>query len=446
MGQPYSVAALFFLENDMHTLDISSIIVPDGRQRTAFNEKQLDELKASLSKFIIHPITVTSLDEKVLIAGERRLRCAKALADEGIALTFMGEQLPLGHVPVLPFNQVDASLIYEAELVENINRADLTWQEKALAVARLHDLQKGAAAATSSPAPTLLDTARAALKKSEVSVAERKEVAALVHLGNAIENDYELAMAKSESDALKIIKNREKKEQRKRLSILADTMSLGCDLRKGDSFELVKTIPDNSIDVVITDPPYGIEMGEKGTWSVDNHDYDDSAAMINRIANELPTALYRVMKDGSHGYVFCDWRYFDKLSVAFALEGFIVWQRPIIWYKGSIGAFVDAKHGPRYTYEMLLYIRKGERHIDRIYDDVISINQSTHHAHPAGKPPELFKFLLDRSGLPGQTCLDMFAGGGPLIPAAHEAKMKSICFEMNDTYFDMCRERISELK
>lgn len=423
----------------MHTLSIDSIIVPESRQRVAFNPAKLEELKSTVRKFLIHPITVRSLDDPTLIAGERRLRVARELMAEGVPITHMGQVLPLGQIPVLPFNQEDSFLIYEAELVENIHRADLTWQEQALAMAKYHELQ-----VHRNPEQTMLTTAQQVHKTEEVTDRQQKNVATAIHLGRALENDFELATAKTQKDAMKIIKRRQQVAERERLAATVTLMGSECDLRRGDSFELIKTIPDGTVDVVLTDPPYGADMNKKGTWAVDNHDYDDSGAFVQRMLDELPAELYRVMKADSHAYIFCDWRYFTQWSLALSLAGFKVWQRPIIWYKGSLGAFVDADFGPRYTYECIVYARKGERKIDGIYDDVQHFQQSTRHLHPAGKPVELFEFLLKKSGLPGQVCLDLFGGGGTLIAAAHKAKMSSIVFELSEEYYNLCLAVLAE--
>lgn len=431
----------------MNLIDIDLIIVREDRQRQVFNEKALLDLRTTMEKFLLHPPTIKSMEEPVLIAGERRLRVARMLRDEGIPLTFMGQQLPIGKIPVLPFNQQDAILIYEAELVENIHRDDLTWQERAMAMAKFHDMRTQQAAERGE-VHTIADTTKEILKlddSEKPTVQARTTTANAIHLGKAIENDYELASAKTESDALKIIKKREKAAERKQLAASVSLIGLKHDLQLGDTFELVKAIPDGSIDVVVTDPPYGADMDKKGTWSIDNHEYDDSGAFVRRMLEEIPDQLYRVMKDNSHAYIFCDWRYFTDWQVALALAGFRVWQRPIIWYKGSMGAFVDAKHGPRYTHEYIVYAMKGDREIDVIYDDVISVQQSAHHDHPAGKPPALFEFLLKKSGLPGEKCLDLFAGGGTIFEAAHNAKMSAIGFELNPTFHEMCIERITKL-
>jgi site-specific DNA-methyltransferase (adenine-specific) len=352
----------------------------------------------------------------------------------------MGNALPLGQIPVIPFNNEDAVLVYEAELVENIHRADLTWQEKALSLSKFHELQ-----VTRDSSHTMTDTAALVFKGDAPNSNDLNSVRKSIHLGDAIKNDYELAMAKTPADAMKIIAKREQASTRLALAASADLMGTTHDLRLGDSFELVKSLPDASIDVVVTDPPYGVDMDKKGTWSVDNHDYDDSAGFVHRLLDELPDQLFRVMKPDSHGYIFCDWRYFSDWQVSLAMAGFRVWQRPIIWYKGSMGAFVDAHHGPRYTHEYVCYFMKGDRKIAGIYDDVVTCQQSSHNLHPAGKPAKLFQKFLEVSGLPGQTALDLFGGGGTMIEAAHAAKMKAVVFELNPAFHAMCVERLTNL-
>ncbi len=427
----------------MELINITDVIVLDDRQRQVFIDEKLDELQSTVEKFLLHPPTVRSKEEPILVAGERRLKVLRRMYEKGIPCTHMGQTLPLGVIPVLYFNNADATALFEAELVENIHRDDLTWQEKAMAVTKLHDLRSTEAAARGG-VQTLKATANE-IAKGEATAAEVRNVSQSIHLGKAIADDYELAMAKTEVDAMKIIKKREEAQKRKLLAASVDMSAIKHQLHKGDSFELIKSIPSASVHVVLTDPPYGADMHEKGTHSVDAHDYDDSGDFVRKMLDALPDELYRVMATDSHGYIFCDFRFFSEWKMALALAGFRVWQRPLIWYKGSIGAFVDAKHGPRYTHEYIIYFLKGDRHIDRIYDDVISVQQSSHNDHPAGKPAKLFAELLRHSGLPGETCLDLFAGSGPIFEAANATKMTAIGFELNDAYYDMSMARISSL-
>jgi site-specific DNA-methyltransferase (adenine-specific) len=110
---------------------------------------------------------------------------------------------------------------------------------------------------------------------------------------------------------------------------------MNIDLRLGDCLEVLKTIPDNSIDAVITDPPYGLSfMGKK--W-----DYDVPSV-------EVWTECFRVLKPGGHLLSFAGSRTYHRMAVRIEDAGFEI-RDQIMWVYGSgfpkshnIGKAIDA--------------------------------------------------------------------------------------------------------
>src|ERR1700690_2674512 len=118
---------------------LTDIIVPEGRQRTEFDPKAHQDLKTSIEENgLLNAINVKAEDGKwVLVAGERRLRAISDIFDLGGSFRHAGEPVPAGFVPFTPLGQLsplDAEVI---ELEENIRREDLSWQDKAMATARV---------------------------------------------------------------------------------------------------------------------------------------------------------------------------------------------------------------------------------------------------------------------------------------------------------------------
>jgi len=97
--------------------------------------------------------------------------------------------------------------------------------------------------------------------------------------------------------------------------------NMNIDLRLGDCLEVLKTIPDNSIDAVITDPPYGLSfMGKK--W-----DYDVPSV-------EIWTECLRVLKPGGHLLSFAGSRTYHRMAVRIEDAGFEI-RDQIMWVYGS---------------------------------------------------------------------------------------------------------------
>jgi len=130
----------------MKTVPLASIIVGDDRQRKTFDADSLSELRDSiLSHGLMHPITVRSEEDLTLVAGERRLRAMKMLINQSKEFKHNGQPIPVGEIPFLVYGDASDVQYEEAELLENVQREDLPWQEKAQAVARLHELRLAAA-------------------------------------------------------------------------------------------------------------------------------------------------------------------------------------------------------------------------------------------------------------------------------------------------------------
>jgi site-specific DNA-methyltransferase (adenine-specific) len=196
----------------------------------------------------------------------------------------------------------------------------------------------------------------------------------------------------------------------------------------------------NLFDVIVTDPPYGIDIHKKETFDADSHEYDDSDEAFQEVLQKLPSLAYRTSKDDAHIYVFCDIRRFSELFIAFELAGWTCWAKPVIWDKGTTGSYGNIEYGFRACYDAILFARKGDKKVTAGFRDVININQQTGHAHPAGKPITLYTELLKRSVYPGDTVADFYCGGGPIFAAATELQCVAYGWEINDKYHALAFE------
>lgn len=423
----------------MHVLLIDKLVIPENRQRRRFDEAALKDLALDIDKNgLIHAIAFRQENgAAVLVAGERRLRAAKLLAAENKQIRCNGEILPLGAIAGLTLGELSPLEAMEAELSENTVRLDLTWPERNAAIARLHELRLA-----QNPRQTIKDTAsEVAGSPAQGSAITRTHEAVLIHQHMA---DPEIAKAKSHEEAMKIL--RKKKEAAKRVE-LAKTFDLSATphiAKRGDSAELIACLNKESVDVIITDPPYGIDADKFGDQAGTGHSYTDSPEAFNAIRLWLPDQCFRVAKKQAHLYMFCDWSNFSDLTAEFTFAGWWVWPRPLIWSKGS-GMLPYPGKGPRYTYECILYAIKGDRSV--IFDaqpDVIAIPSVKTPRHGAEKPVDLYAELLRRSCNPGNTVLDPFMGSGPIFPAANRLKLTAIGFEQDETHYALAISRLHE--
>jgi len=416
------------------SIHYKEVLVADNRQRKQFKETSLIELAVSMQKphGQLQPIVLRN-DERTLVCGERRLRAMEHVKQ---LITHDGLPLNSGHIAYTTLGELTKEQLYEAELEENVQREDLTWQERVAAIAALHGFRKLA-----DPAHTVKATAQE-IYGEKVSGRKQQEVQKAIDLAPFLD-DVLVMYAPDEKTARKAIKN--ELLNRERIGRLREMDGLITDhkLFLADALDPIQAYA-NFFDVILTDPPYGIDIHTKETFDADTHEYDDSDDTFTKILTSLPALAYNATKENAHLYCFCDIRRFTELLVAFELGGWTVWSRPIIWDKGNTGSYGNIEYGFRACYDAILFARKGDKKVTAGYRDVINITQKTTQAHPAGKPVELFSELLKRSVLPGDRVADFFCGSGPIFPAAANNKCIAYGWEINEKYHAMAAESLRE--
>ncbi|MBF4448061.1 site-specific DNA-methyltransferase, partial [Vibrio anguillarum] len=129
----------------------------------------------------------------------------------------------------------------------------------------------------------------------------------------------------------------------------------------------LKTIESNSVDLVITDPPYeSLEKHRKiGTTTRLKNSKSSSNQWFeifpNKRFEELISEIYRIMKKNSHFYLFCDQETMFVIKPIAESQGFKFW-KPIVWDKVSIGM----GYHYRARYEFILFFEKGKRKLNNL--------------------------------------------------------------------------------
>lgn len=230
------------------------------------------------------------------------------------------------------------------------------------------------------------------------------------------------------------------------------------DLRNADCLDVLKRIPDESIDLVVTDCPYKIVQG--GCTNIPRK--DEPSGIFNRrstftqanaksgklfdnndieFKDWLPD-VYRVLKDGTHCYIMINARNLKDLQQAAEDVGF-KFQNILIWNKGNVTP-------NRYylnSYEMILMLRKGKaRNINNMgCKNIIDIkNIIGGKLHPTEKPVELNEIFIENSSNEGDLVLDPFMGVGACGLACEKLNRNFIGIEIDKKYFQIAYERIHE--
>lgn len=446
----------------MLKLPSPSIQISPNRQRREFDEGKLLELKNSIeSTGLMQPIVVRSMGKAgfQLVAGERRLRAIANLRFLGKVLRFDGEEVREDLVPCVLLGELDELAAEEAELDENIRRVDLTWQERAAAVARLSNLRQRQAVVAQQSGD--FPAAQAAEKRATVAaIAEevrgssegsnqewtRREIILAKHMDNP-----EVAKAKGVDEAWKVLKRAEQVRQNVALAATVGRTfsSKQHTLLHEDSLAWMKSYAGELFDVILTDPPYGMgadQFGDSGGKAAGGaHTYDDSYATWQQTIPVFAELSFRVTKPQAHLYAFCDFDRFHELKGHLEDVGWECFRTPLVWINHNKARTPWVDFGPQRKYEICLYAKKGRKLVTKIFPDIMVYPSDDNLGFQAQKPVGLFIDLLRRSVAPGDTVLDPFAGTGPIFAAATELKVKATGIEKGDNQYAIAVKRLEKL-
>jgi len=426
----------------MQTIKIEDISISPERQRKVFNPESIGRLSESIgSKGLFHAIILEHGTNK-LGAGECRLKAIALLRTMGGVLTYNGEAVPEGEIPYTRLKDMSADLIYEAELEENIRRTNLSPQEEMTAIAELHKLR-----VKQNPSHTKGATGMEINPNVQPESAAHDVTEALAV--NEYLNHPTVAKAKTKKEAVKAVT---KIKQREHAQKVAEAFQREAPEKHAhvpvndEAIATLRKMPTSCVDVICTDPPYGINAQDFGDMADNEHSYDDSYETWKILMEKFSVESYRVAKAKAHAYVFCSWERFYELEYFMAAAGWDVWQRPLIWAKNN-GMLAKPKFGPRYTYETILFANKGEREVQKIgAPDVLQIMPVAKPKHAAEKPLALYEELLSRSVCVGDHVLDCFMGNGVIFPAANKLNCIATGIELNKTAYGFAVQRLEEEK
>lgn len=428
----------------MRLQEVFNIVVPPDRIRKDFDGEGLHELADSIAVHgLFHPLLLRD-DGVTLVAGERRLRAVSKLTDAKIQFAHDGHQVPLGKVPVVRLGDSDAAALLEAELQENSIRRNLSWQEQARATAALFKLK-----ATRDTSYTMrqlaIDTHGGDPSAAKLGGDTHNSLSSDLTVAEFLD-DPEVSKCKTRKEALAVVERKLVGLHRERLAAEFGAISQSADhkLIKGDMFSVLPTFPDKYFDVIIADPPYGIDADLMANQGAVPHAYKDPLELSQRIYQFIASEGWRLCKAEAHAYIFCDPKRAGTVGGILASAGWYVWPWPLIWCKAAtnIGLLPRPEHGPRRTYETLVYAIKGDRRVTGVYPDCIVCPHDRSTERGAHKPAALYADLIARSCFPGDRVLDPCCGTGPIFDAGKSQHVFAVGVEIEDAAYGQSLQRI----
>lgn len=221
----------------------------------------------------------------------------------------------------------------------------------------------------------------------------------------------------------------------------------------GDSYELIKDIPDNSIDLIITDPPYEWQRGGKNTGlfkkgvSSRNFMNDiENKKMDKGIDFSILNEFCRILKK-INIYIWC-----NKDQVYKYMEYFIgkkdCYFEIIVWNKTNVTPLCSNKYLTDKEY-CLFFREKGVQILGEyetkktVYTTSANREDKTKYKHPTIKPIEIIKNLIINSSNKNDIILDCFSGSGTTCVAAKELGRRFIGIEIDPEYHKISLDRLN---
>lgn len=434
-----------------------SLFSVDVVDRARLEMGDIDDLAANIDKHgLINPICVkapTNGDglHRLLAGGRRFAACAKLGWLEIPANIYPPELTPQEE--------------YSIELMENIKRKDMEWQEEIRLKEKIHKLQQeihGIKTSTAEGAPgwSLRDTADLLGENAGLTSQDLK-------LARVMDLMPDISKARNKSDAKKILdKTMKSIETEQKVSAINKQNAETPEAKRkqemcaryilGDFLTLVKDIPTGSIDICEVDPPYGIDLQDVKFSNV------PATASAVSDYTEVPRDLYeefivsvvkecaRTLSDKGWLILWHAQEHYALVRKAIEASGLTVQKIPAIWRKEGPGQCQQPDYNMANTYEPFLYARKHTSTLQkRGRSNVFSYKpaEAGSKIHPTERPVEMIQEVLSVFASPGDRVMVPFLGSGNTMLAADNLDMLAFGYDKVQEYKNefICRVSAGEL-
>lgn len=220
----------------------------------------------------------------------------------------------------------------------------------------------------------------------------------------------------------------------------------GITIFHGDCREVLPTLAAGSVDLVLTDPPYGRDY-------VSNFRVKDPSVAHVIPGDENLEAMRHglqlcvpLLKYDRHLYYFAS---ADDIigDACAALPSALTFRRLLCWDKGNHGmGDLECNYG--HAWEAIVFASKGKRLLNgkRPSSLLRSFGRGAGSTwvHPTQKPVSLMRFLIERSSMPGEVVLDPFMGSGTSLRAAKDLGRHAIGIETEERYAEIAANRLRQ--
>ena len=208
----------------------------------------------------------------------------------------------------------------------------------------------------------------------------------------------------------------------------------------------MKKMESESIDLIVTDPPYLMDYQSNRRNKEDRFDKIKNDKGNYMLIQDYLEECHRIMKDNTAIYCFCSWHNIDFFKNEF--EKHFKLKNILVWNKNNHGTG-DLKGSYAPKHEFILFGHKGrtllrEKRIADVIDcPKISSNKLT---HPTEKPQDLLEIFIKQSSDVGSIIFDGFMGTGSCGIVAKKLNRNFIGIELDEKYFNIAKNRLENIK
>jgi DNA modification methylase len=201
---------------------------------------------------------------------------------------------------------------------------------------------------------------------------------------------------------------------------------------QGDCVEVLRTIPSESVDLVLTDPPYGVRYRDRGGRTIAND--SDLRPILGAFGD-----LYRVLKPNTFCISFYGWNKIGEFYNAWTQAGF-----QAVGHVVFAKTYASSQRFMRAHHEMAYLLAKGRPTAPaRPIEDVLPWTYSGNKAHPTEKAVPTLMPLIQSFSLPDAVVLDPFSGSGSTLVAAALSGRNYLGIELEARYCALARRRLA---
>src|SRR5215472_6104730 len=216
-----------------------------------------------------------------------------------------------------------------------------------------------------------------------------------------------------------------------------------------DSRDVLRQLPAESIDLIVTDPPYGIGMYREGApvssskFAINQGAmYDDDPKTIMDMLDETFMHAARLLKPDGHAYVFFHKTRYEPIFLMLRKHFGVCEETPIIWLKQTTG-IGDPTRSWIYTYEPCFWINRGRTLVKPQPFNTLKYDTVSKKIHSVEKPVALMRHLIEASAVKGEVVLDPFAGSGSTLVAAAQLECRFIGVEKHLDFWRSAVDRVA---